>query len=534
MRRNYAHPRIHNPSQFITPHLHPSLSGGVDSMVICQILVVLRSHYPLDVTGVHIDYGNRKESANECDFVRRWCEERDVKFVSRRIDEVRRGVTGRDEYEKVARDIRYNTYKEVLGGADNIKGIVFGHHSGDVVENVISNSMKGKGVLHLSGMGQSGVVNGVTVERPLIDRDKTDILAFAKKWGVPFFNDTTPSWSTRGKMRGEVIPMLEDVFGEGVQKVLRGLAGQSDQCRDMVDEEVVSRVLGGANFKPGGTHVNLDDFRDRNAFFYRTVLQAVLHRTGLPMISAKAIETLMKHLGLEDIGDRWLQLKPDYGTMLRSDGTLFVFKSRFFKWGKAGKRWREEEQDFRLGVGGKGRVGDWTIRTEVVDNFVGGEECTAEEAIEKVKSKPYESLEDLFAGRFSYNIIVKTKRKDKGRISPIIATKPPRALSPPRKYSGMNGSPLSLSSRSSEEDIRREEELHFPTLTLSGDVKPHGWRGIHTKIIESLPILDLTDREGIQPDEWDYESFNYSVVRVEGVVIGEGGVVEEGAEEQMI
>ncbi|GMH54111.1 hypothetical protein TrRE_jg1778 [Triparma retinervis] len=331
-------------------------------------------------------------------------------------------------------------------------------------------------------------------------------------------------------MRGQVIPVLEEVFGEGVQKVLRGLAGQSDQCRDMVDEEVVSRVLEGAAFMPGGTHVNLDEFRDRKAFFYRTVLQAVLHRTGLPMISAKAIETLMKHLGLEDIGDRWLQLKPDYGTLLRSDGTLFVFKSRVFKWGKVGKTWRGEQRDFRLGVGGEGKLGEWTLRTEVIKNCVGGEECTAEEAIDKVKSKPYESLEELMGGRFCYYILVKTKRKDKGRISPIIATKPPRALSPPRKYSGMNGSPLSLSSRSSEEDIRREEELQFPTLSLSEDGKPHAWRGIHAKVVESLPILDVNDRIGTLPDEWDYENFNYSVVRVEGLVMGEGG---EAADEQI-
>ena len=40
------------------------------------------------------------------------------------------------------------------------------------MENVISNAMKGKGVLDLSGMGRRGVINGVTVERPLIDLEK--------------------------------------------------------------------------------------------------------------------------------------------------------------------------------------------------------------------------------------------------------------------------------------------------------------------------------------------------------------------------
>jgi len=74
-----------------------SLSGGVDSMVIAQVLVLLASRYPITVTAVHIDYGNRQESAAECDFVKRWCEDRGIEFVKRRIDEVRRGVTDRDE-----------------------------------------------------------------------------------------------------------------------------------------------------------------------------------------------------------------------------------------------------------------------------------------------------------------------------------------------------------------------------------------------------------------------------------------------------
>ena len=89
----------------------------------------------------------------------------------RRVEEVTRGVTSRDEYEKVARDIRYAFYRqcraEVLGGdgmsgvgnttststsADVpittsssevvLSGVIFGHHLGDVQENVISNVMR--------------------------------------------------------------------------------------------------------------------------------------------------------------------------------------------------------------------------------------------------------------------------------------------------------------------------------------------------------------------------------------------------------
>lgn len=55
-----------------------SLSGGVDSMVLCRILVRLgaarSAGAPKRVVALHIDYGNRPESAAEAEYVRQWCE----------------------------------------------------------------------------------------------------------------------------------------------------------------------------------------------------------------------------------------------------------------------------------------------------------------------------------------------------------------------------------------------------------------------------------------------------------------------------
>ena len=75
-----------------------SLSGGVDSMVLCKILTHLRDTQHANVSrviAVHIDYANREESAAEAAYVQRWCAERGVECVVRVISEVRRGVTAR-------------------------------------------------------------------------------------------------------------------------------------------------------------------------------------------------------------------------------------------------------------------------------------------------------------------------------------------------------------------------------------------------------------------------------------------------------
>ena len=42
---------------------------------------------------------------------------------------------------------------------------------------------------------------GVTSQRPLLSLRKPAIMAWGRKYGVPYFKDSTPAWSVRGKLR---------------------------------------------------------------------------------------------------------------------------------------------------------------------------------------------------------------------------------------------------------------------------------------------------------------------------------------------
>ena len=201
-----------------------SLSGGVDSMVIAFVLSELVHAHGYDsvltVVAVHIDYANRPESAAEAAFVQQWCRDQPgiAQVVVRRIDCVTRGVTARDEYETISRQIRFDVYHQVMqdypaapppntmdtNTNDPVRrttstnktttttttktavvGIVLGHHRGDLRENVLSNAHKGCGPLELSGMTAVSPNNGVTLLRPLLTLEKTCIFDFAHTFGVP-------------------------------------------------------------------------------------------------------------------------------------------------------------------------------------------------------------------------------------------------------------------------------------------------------------------------------------------------------------
>jgi uncharacterized protein (DUF924 family) len=135
-----------------TPTAIVSLSGGVDSMVIASALAYIRDTEAakrdiepdnvLHITAIHIDYGNRPESRAEASFVERYSKQIGAKFVCRRIDEVTRGVTARDDYERIAREIRFELYRqcssEAAKGCINVAnegsvGVMLGHHRGKCI-----------------------------------------------------------------------------------------------------------------------------------------------------------------------------------------------------------------------------------------------------------------------------------------------------------------------------------------------------------------------------------------------------------------
>jgi tRNA(Ile)-lysidine synthase TilS/MesJ/uncharacterized protein (DUF924 family) len=347
-----------------------SLSGGVDSMVIASVLAHLQKScgYPhLNVIAVHIDYGNRPESGAEADFVRRYCEGTlNIQFFCRRIDEVMRGVTARDDYERIAREIRYSSYKDAIAvarrdtsttsligrptdngnhshddGDDNDSttplpeiGVMLGHHRGDLRENVLSNAHKGCGPLDLSGMTAISKNDGVIIYRPLLLLEKSFILEYAHKFGIPYFKDTTPHWSTRGKLRNKLLPLLEEIYGDGSMNNLSNLAVESDECKALLQQSTIGPFMDSIVRTPMGIIMDTIPWKGQPVFFWKFVLREALHSASLGMFSDKSVVSFLDRVRAKHVKDAWLQCRKDYGVYLQEDGKVFVFYPTSFPWNK--------------------------------------------------------------------------------------------------------------------------------------------------------------------------------------------------------
>lgn len=334
-----------------------SLSGGVDSMVLARILVRLRDEKRSNESGnkliqsvvaLHIDYANRPESAAEAAFVRSWCEGFGIEWEVRVVVEVTRGVTARDEYERVAREARYSFYRDAIASKGGFKeenssgsGVMFGHHLGDVQENVLSNVMRGASPLSLSGMEEVSVVHNVTIWRPLLRFSKDAIFEFAHTYGVPYLLDTTPSWSTRGKLRNRLVPLLVDMYGAGCLANLSSLAAASDDHRNMVDQALYEPFLASVRTLPCGLAVNILPYISRPLCFWNEALRRLMHSLGMSMVRQSSVTNfvdyiqrrysgriLEEHYKEEESAVIWLELRKGFFTCIRSSGELYIFREK--------------------------------------------------------------------------------------------------------------------------------------------------------------------------------------------------------------
>ena len=83
-----------------------SLSGGVDSMVLLEIMYKVRDHYSIDIICCHVNYNNREESVEERNFLKEYCNYKKVIFECMDFD-FKRGSIKRNVYEEKTRKIRY-------------------------------------------------------------------------------------------------------------------------------------------------------------------------------------------------------------------------------------------------------------------------------------------------------------------------------------------------------------------------------------------------------------------------------------------
>lgn len=251
-------------SEFSTPKLLLAVSGGVDSMVMLDILS--KSDFTIGVA--HIDHHTRNgQSTKDATFVRNYCEER---VIPCHISVFEKSAAANNNFQAAAREYRYAYFNGLLE-EHGYTHMLTAHHQDDRWESLVHNLSKSAGIDGLSTLryGDQNLI------RPLLDFRKKEIVAYAHECDIPFVHDISNESDdyTRNKIRHHITPAIEGVFPEIVKSATESMH-YLDQDRLLIEELIAkSGVVTNINQYLTIDLIKVNAFKNAESLLYRIVKQ---------------------------------------------------------------------------------------------------------------------------------------------------------------------------------------------------------------------------------------------------------------------
>ncbi len=184
-----------------------AVSGGVDSVVLLDLLNNCASEKRLQILVAHLHHGIRGAEADEDEkFVARLAASYGYNYFTKRVDAPHYAKAHKLSIEAAARELRYNFLNRTA--LHNGAGVIaLGHNADDQAETVLDHLLRGAGLAGLAGMPYKRD----NVIRPLLQFRREEIIEYAKEAGLAFREDSTNRdvRYRRNKIRHELLPMLE-------------------------------------------------------------------------------------------------------------------------------------------------------------------------------------------------------------------------------------------------------------------------------------------------------------------------------------
>ena len=261
-----------------------AVSGGVDSMVLLEVLYILREEYDLKLWVAHYDHRWRRESLEDALFVYRRAREKGLPFVY--------GVSPVKEYarrekispEMAGRELRYRFFERVCRCLD-LQRIALAHHADDLAEEVLLKFIRGAGRRGLAGIP---VKRENLLIRPLLMVSREEIEAFAKERRLSWREDKTnrDTRFLRNRVRHLLIPFLKKHFHRRVTENLKRaaliLAEEEELLEDMARKAYQKALVDRSRIT-----LRVSELKDLPPALRRRVFWLALRETGVPLFRVR-------------------------------------------------------------------------------------------------------------------------------------------------------------------------------------------------------------------------------------------------------
>jgi tRNA(Ile)-lysidine synthase len=253
-----------------------AVSGGVDSMVLLDVLVRIAPRLPLALHAAHIHHDLRGRSAD-----------RDAAAVSAAaasyglaVSVERLDATTRPRGTSVevwARDQRYARL-EAIRRRVRAAWVLTAHTENDQAETVLLNLLRGAGPRGLAGIPRTRE----RIVRPLLDVPRSAIAAYAATHGVRFRDDPSNRNLAyrRNRIRWRLLPVLARDYNPRIVASLAALAGELREDDAALDRHAVKTAAGAMRSRGASLGVNVGLVRAAPPAIGRRVFQEAFRRVS--------------------------------------------------------------------------------------------------------------------------------------------------------------------------------------------------------------------------------------------------------------
>ncbi len=180
-------------------------SGGPDSVFLLYFLASIREKYDLKLIAAHLNHEWRKEADQEEKDCELLAQQLNIPFVTAKRSALSLVFKFNGSQEEHGRKMRRHFFEKVLH-EHNAHAIALAHHLQDQEETFFIRLIRGSSLTGLTAMKPQ---HGLYI-RPLLETNKSDILAWLHEHNIAYATDTTNESSDylRNRIRMNVLPAM--------------------------------------------------------------------------------------------------------------------------------------------------------------------------------------------------------------------------------------------------------------------------------------------------------------------------------------
>ena len=316
-----------------------AVSGGVDSMVLLQLLHKLSGKNSWRLTVAHLNHRLRGRSSDADErLVLHTAKQLGLPVIVERAEVKALARAEKISIEMAARKVRHEFLARTAKRL-KIRTIALAHHADDQVELFFLRLLRGSGGEGLAGMkwrNPSPADSKLELVRPLLDQPKDELRKFARENEIPFREDATNASPDilRNRIRQELLPLLRRDYQPAVDRTIARVMEIAGAESEFVGRSAAEWLAGRACHSVRAGAGTGEKRRARSGAPYQTSafdqLAVALQRRGLQTQlleqhvtpSFDLVETLRTRPG------HWVKVSPELAVSQEGDGRLRVQASR--------------------------------------------------------------------------------------------------------------------------------------------------------------------------------------------------------------